>query len=162
MRPDHIEEIKHNLFHGSHGAVRDWDAFPWHQGGGVIHTTKPHSSQALAIDFFGTVMCSADRTELLNAIADSLGLPSSKTRDLALEWQDPANLLNEPRPTQVDAAALGSDSLILFECKFTETGGACSQTAKRDGLRQCTGNYETQNNPVNKVTNRCALSGKDI
>lgn len=57
---------------------------------------------------------------------------------------------------------------ILFECKFTEPdGGPCSQkdalkSGEHAGVIQCDGNYKLQQNPVNKRSDRCALSGKGI
>jgi restriction endonuclease-like protein len=82
-----------------------------------------------------------------------------------LEWVDRTSLLSEPRATQVDAIARGRHTIILFECKFTESdGGHCSQTNRRPSTRkpQCDGNYRLQTNPTNGVKARCALSGKGI
>jgi hypothetical protein len=58
--------------------------------------------------------------------------------------------------------------VILFECKFGEIdGGVCSQTlpvrgGTHDGLIQCNRNYEMQENPLNRVSAHCALTGKGI
>lgn len=82
-----------------------------------------------------------------------------------LEWLDPTNLLNEPRPTQVDAAVVGRFAFILFEVKFTEhQAGCCWQTMRLAsvGQAQCNGNFELQVNPANQILERRALTGKGI
>jgi hypothetical protein len=163
-----FEVIKKNLFPASHAAIGDWDKFPWHRNRhGRIDTDKPHSSQALAIDVFGTIKASPERDRVLSALARQCGLPGDGPWELKLEWIDPENRLKEPTPTQADAIAFGRLGLLLFEGKFTEHAGSCSQPnviAKGDhhGMRQCTGNYELQTNPVNKVDSRCALTGKGV
>ena len=55
-------------------------------------------------------------------------------------------------------------NLIFVESKFTESRpGSCSQTSRtKRGLRQCTGDYMYQINPVNSKMAKCALSGKGI
>ena len=61
MKSD-FEAIKKNLFPASHAAISDWNKFPWHRDRhGVIQTYKPASSQALAIDVFGTIKVTPDR-----------------------------------------------------------------------------------------------------
>jgi hypothetical protein len=55
-----VEAIKANLFPASHAAIKDWGKFPWHKHKGRIQTDKPHSSQALAIDVFGTIQVSEE------------------------------------------------------------------------------------------------------
>jgi hypothetical protein len=80
---------------------------------------------------------------------------------------DPDNLLREPRRTQVDTFARSPRTVLVFECKFTESGGPCTQPDRisrgaHAGLRQCSGDYVMQVNPVNGVTARCALTGKNI
>jgi hypothetical protein len=161
-----IQEIRRNIFHAAHPAIKDWSAFSWHTHKHEITTGRRQSSQALAIDIMGTLEVSPARSAILNALAGRMGLPLSDTWEVQLEW--PAgDLLAEPRPTQVDAAAFGDRTTILFESKFTESGGHCSQTARiakgaHKGARQCDGAYHMQTNPVNGVEARCALSGKDI
>lgn len=163
-----IEAIKRNLFAGAHTVIEDWIRFPWHtSSSGAITTPKVESSQTLAIDVFGTIAVSPDRNKILNQVASRVGLPSADDWHLQLEWQDDESLLSEPRPTQVDACAISSEAVMMFECKFTEVGGTCSQPrplrkGAHKGLRQCNGNYERQTNPVNGRTAKCALSAKGI
>jgi hypothetical protein len=98
----------------------------------------------------------------------SLSFQAHGSWPIQLESPVPKALLGEPTSTQIDALAQSDSSLLLFECKFTESaGGACSQTrplpsGAHQGLIQCTGNYEEQLNPVNQRRARCALTGKGI
>jgi hypothetical protein len=158
-----------NLFYASHPSVEHWASFPWHKTKyGGWDTDVPHSSQALAIDYFRTmkVIAQEARDAAFEQIASSIGLPASGPWQIELEWQDPSNLLCESKryPTQVDAVAISPLAMIFFEAKFNERdGGHCSQTEKtKEGHIQCNGNYELQENPVNKSRNACALSGKGI
>src|SRR5216684_4709246 len=99
-----FETVKANLFPASHAAISDWNRFPWHlDRQGVIQTSKPGSSQALAIDVFGTIEVSEEKDRILGTLARKCGMPGDGPWSLELEWKDPKNLLNEPRPTQVDA-----------------------------------------------------------
>src|SRR5580693_8199001 len=103
-----FESIKANLFPASHAAIGDWRSFPWHrdrQNG--IQTGKLQSSQALAIDVFGTIKVSEERDRILGALARECGLPDDGPWTLELEWKDADRLLREPKPTQVDAVAFG-------------------------------------------------------
>ena len=156
--------LEHNIFPAAHQACEPWEAFPWHAGSdGAIDTHVEHSSQALAIDVFGTIKTSPDRDTILDAIAQTIGLPTGGPWAITLEWVARQSLLNEPRPTQVDVYAESPRSVILFECKFTEEdGGACSQTAKQNDSIPCNGNYVQQINHRNDMPGRCALSGKGI
>jgi hypothetical protein len=122
-----ITAIKANLFPSSHASIDDWDKFPWHSHNGIIQTYKRESSQALAIDVFGSIMVSKDRDIILGSMARICSLPDEGPWALKLEWSDPDNLLREPRPTQVDAIAFGRRATLIIECKFTEPGGGCSQ-----------------------------------
>jgi hypothetical protein len=164
-----FEAIKANLFAASHAAILDWNAFPWHRDSqDAIQTHKVQSSQALAIDVFGTIKVSPDRHRLLGSLAQKCGLPEDGPWEIELEWIDQKRLLGERRPTQIDAIAFGARALLVIECKFTESGGRCTQPdaissdGAHKGLRQCNGNYEMQTNPVNGVDARCALTGKGI
>ena len=156
--------LEHNIFPAAHQACEPWEAFPWHVGrDGAIDTHVEHSSQALAIDVFGTIKTSPDRDTILDAIAQTIGLPTGGPWAITLEWVVRRSLLNEPSPTQVDVYAESPRSVILFECKFTEQdGGACSQTVKRNDSIPCNGKYVQQFNHRNDMTSRCALSGKGI
>jgi hypothetical protein len=162
-----ITAIKANLFPSSHASIDDWDKFPWHSHNGMIQTYKRESSQALAIDVFGSIMVSKDRDIILGSMARICSLPDEGPWTLKLEWSDPDDLLREPRPTQVDAIAFGRRATLIIECKFTEPGGGCSQpnvvrSGAHKGKRQCNGSYEPQVNPINGHEARCALTGKGI
>lgn len=170
MESQTITAIQANLFPESHQAICNWVSFPWHKGAsGQPDTHKLNSSQALAIDVFGTIMTREERSSILNHLAEALGFPQSKHWNLRLEWVSTSNPLREiNQHTQVDVLAESEDALIFFECKFTETdGGTCSQPkplvkGAHKGLVQCNGNYALQTNPVNGKINRCALSAKGI
>lgn len=154
-------KVEANLFRAARRAVEPWDKFPWHADrNNVCDTWKPHSSQALAIDVFGTLKMleQSQRDAIFDALCRKLSIPVGGPWQVHLEWSDPQNLLKEPRPTQVDAVVEGRQSFILFEVKFTERqAGCCSQPPK-----QCDGNYRWQTNPDNQVKARCALSGKGV
>lgn len=163
-----LDAVKANLFPGSHAAIDDWIKFPWHRDRtGAIQTHKTESSQALAIDVFGTIKVSDERDRILGALALQCGVPGDGPWTLNLEWTDPDNLLREPRQTQVDAIAFGKLGILVIECKFTEDGGGCSQPNQltkgaHSGLRQCNGDYAPQTNPINGREARCALTGKGV
>jgi hypothetical protein len=169
MTDDQLRKLKANIFPAAWDAVEPVDSFPWHlyrdKG---CDSWKPHSSQALAIDVFGTVKQSANRDALMDAVAKSLGLETGTPWEINLEWLDPVNQLREKRRTQVDVMARSAKNLIFFECKFTEPdGGECSQphpllTGLNKGKRQCNGNYEEQTNPISGTRSKCALTGKGI
>ncbi|MEY9584278.1 PGN_0703 family putative restriction endonuclease [Sinorhizobium fredii] len=161
---DDLTPVRENLFPASHAAIGDWLIFPWHRDrANRIQAHKAHSSQAIAIDVFGTLKMSTDRDRVLDAIAQHVGVAPGGPWSVTLEWTDKDRLLGEPRPTQVDAFAVGSMAALVIECKFTEPGGKCSQTAgSRTGKPQCNGSYTEQVNPSNGVCSRCALAGKGI
>ncbi|RWC59503.1 MAG: hypothetical protein EOS56_14415 [Mesorhizobium sp.] len=170
MSDAEISGIKANLFPESHGAISDWHSFPWHRdrrGANRAQTHKPQSSQALAIDVFGTIKMSEDCGEILDAIASACGLPGGGPWSIELEWSAPKELVGELTSTQVDAIAVGGRSIVVIEAKFTEPGGRCSQTkplgaGTNRGVRQCNGNYAIQTNPINGKRDRCALTAKGI
>lgn len=154
-----------NLFEGAHPAIEQADTFRWHSAAGEQWDTwKEHSSQALAIDVFGTLKVHEHRDSILNRIAAELGLPTGGPWTVTLEWHDPDNLLHEKQPTWVDAVAQSPQAIIFFECKFTESdGGSCSQThlsrsGKTKGQRQCNGSYMWQD----EQESRCILTSKGI
>jgi len=150
--------LEHNIFPAAHQACEPWETFSWHTSAHVAH-----SSQALAIDVFGTIKTSKNCDTILDALAQTLGLPTGGPWAISLEWDVRPSLLNEPRPTQVDVYAESPHAVILFECKCTEQdGGTCSQTVKRNGVILCNGNYVPQIHHENDATNRCALSEKGI
>jgi hypothetical protein len=163
-----LAAVRANVFAQAHPAVADWLGFNWHRDrANRIQAHKVHSSQALALDVFGTIAVSEDRDRVIAGLADLVGLPTEGPWTLSFEWRDPDQLLNEPRPTQVDVLAESPTAFLLIECKFTEPGGRCSQIARlrrgrAKGNPQCNGRYEPQINPENGTHARCALTGKGI
>jgi hypothetical protein len=164
MEQDLRTRLARNIFWAAHQACEPWERFPWRSGrDGSIETWLAHASQGLVIDVFGTIKMSSNRDPILNAIAQTVGLPPGGPWDLTLEWNAPRNLLNEPRPMRVDVYAESPHSVILFECKFTEpAGGACSQTFTRNGFSPCNGTYVQQRDAGNAMASPCALSRKGI
>ncbi len=161
--------IEANLFHRIRPLVRSHPNFPWHRNGkDVITTGQPNSSQALALDFFGTISTLSSLDAILGAWMEDLSLVLGGPWKVELEYLLPRELVGEPRQSQIDVLATGSAGLVLFECKFTEQdGGGCSQTdplqsGAHEGIRQCNGDFVEQVNPVNGIRARCALTGKGI
>jgi hypothetical protein len=162
-----MEAVRANLFHAAHSAIDDWDTFPWHSHKGIIQAYKVESSQALALDVFGTIKVSNDGQAVLRMLARQCGLPDEGSWTMKLEWTDPKKVMGETRPTQFDAIAFGERATLIIECKFTEPGGGCSQydlikEGRNAGKRQCDGNYAEQVNPENDLKARCALTAKGI
>jgi hypothetical protein len=164
-----IEAIEANLFPTARPVVRRSPSFPWHRDrAGSVTARLPASSQALAVDFFATIDALTSRNAIVGAWMADLSVPFVGPWRIDLEVLVPRALLGEPRPTQVDAVATGSDGLVLFECKFTEPhGGCCSQpipiaNGRHRGIRQCDGNFADQINPVTGVRSPCALTGKGV
>lgn len=93
--------IRANLFPAVHPAVEPWDSFRWHGASGEsCDTWKTHSSQALAIDVFGTIKGTAARDAVLDRLAAEIGLPMGGPWTHELEWANPDNPLHERQPTQ--------------------------------------------------------------
>jgi len=163
-----IVAVQQNIFPAAQAVLLDSN-FPWHRVRNMVTAQEEHSSQALAIDFFGTLQSLTRPDLVLNAFASDWGLPDGKEWRISLEYQVPLTALGEPKPTQVDAVIQNENCLIFVECKFTEEdGGGCSQvnplpgTSSNRGKIQCSGDYIEQVNPVNGRTARCALTGKSI
>ena len=92
------QAIADNIFHAARPAIRDWEAFPWHlDSKGECDTWKRHSSQALAIDLFGTLRAAADKTRnlILNRFASHIGAPTGGSWSVEPEWLDRKNRLRE-------------------------------------------------------------------
>lgn len=144
-------------------SVEPWEDFEWHLNSkGICDTDQKNSSQALAIDVFGTLKTASrmERDAILSELCKRLPLPGQGPWQVELEWQDEQNRLNEHRRTQVDAVAVSRSAMVFFECKFGEAdGGVCSQVTHK---KQCNGNYELQTNPVNGKTAQCTLTAKGI
>jgi hypothetical protein len=161
--------IAANLFPAALPAVEPWQAFRWHSAAGnVCDSYKEHSSQALMIDVLGTLKMSPHRDQVLDHLAQALGVPAGGPWDIQLEWRDPDNLLREKTSTWADAVAASPSTLIFFEGKFCETdGGTCSQvrpiaSGRNQGRVPCNRAYTPQVNPVNGRAASCALTGKGL
>ena len=156
------ELIKRNIFYKAYPVV---DVFPkakWHKNRNKqIDADNKYSSQALAIDVFGTLRECKDKDIIINYLFNTQG----ENWEVDFEFDD-KTLLNESKyPTQIDVKLESKNKIILFECKFTENdGGACSQPKANNSQKkpQCNGNYELQINPINNKKSFCALSAKDI
>ncbi|MDH5429139.1 MAG: hypothetical protein OEY57_13325 [Nitrospirota bacterium] len=147
-----------NIFPAAHQACEPWEKFAWQTKAHLAH-----SSQAMAIDIFGTIKTSANQDAIMDALAQTLGLPTGGPWDITLEWAARSSLLNEPSPTQVDVYAESPQSIMVFECTLAEPdGGACPQTMKRKGAESCDGNYEENGTQEQDLTGRCVLSDKGI
>lgn len=152
---EHTDQIRQNLFPAAHESI--WRAFAWHGG-----AHQPHSSQALAIDVFGTVqnhpLCDLLVSELVTTVfgAQMSGV-AQQGWTVKLEFRVPPDMFGEPRPTQLDVLLENDTAVVVLECKFTEAGGPCRQPRE-----QCNGRYEMQTNPKNGKRARCALTGKGV
>lgn len=169
LQPDERAAIERNLFSGAHWVIRERADFPWHRDrGGKATAIDPISSQALALDVFGTIDRLGSRDAVLTHITQQLGIDEPGSWQLTLEALIPQELLGEPRSTQVDVLGRATENIVLFECKFTEPdGGVCSQPVPlrkgaHAGLAQCTGNYAMQTDPVSGTSGRCVLTSKGI
>jgi hypothetical protein len=158
------KEVTDNLFYGAHQAA--FDLLPGLRFmGGRVDAGVPHSSQALALDVFGTLKHAKSRDRICDCLAVLLEVPEGGPWAVELEYTDPDNVLHElQHKTQADVRLRGARSLIVLESKFAETKlEPCSQPGKtKNGSVQCTGNYEPQTNPINGRSASCALTGKGI
>jgi len=110
-----------NIFPAAWPMVQTWDELDW--GRGAI---SRRSSQALAVDVFGTIALSPARDAVLNALAADLGLPAGGPWQMELEWWDRENALNESQSTPMDVVLRSPRLLLCVECKFAESdGGVC-------------------------------------
>jgi hypothetical protein len=78
MTPEKLDAVRANIFYAAHPAIEPTDRFRWHLGRDkVCDTDRPHSSQALAIDYFGTLKAAdqLSRDIILAEIASEIGLP---------------------------------------------------------------------------------------
>jgi hypothetical protein len=165
--------IRTNLFEAAHYLVDELPVNLWHRDrSGALTATRPHSSQALALDVLGTIRELPSLQSVAVAWADLLKLPRFGPVSIQPEFMIERALLGEPKSTQFDALISGEAASALFECKFTERdGGSCSQTAKRelpDGrmVAQCNGRYAPQKNPHStrrpQTEDSCALTAKGV
>jgi len=154
-----------NIFYGARPALEELFGFAHLSRTGVPDADVPHSSQALALDVFGTLKHCRSRDRICDHLAIQLETPDGGPWDIHLEYVDPDNLLNEAQhKSQLDVLLQGKRSLIALECKFAETRlEPCSQPGKTGtGRIECNGTYEMQTNPVNQRAAFCALTGKRI
>lgn len=161
--------VREKLFRVVHPLLDERPDFPWHRDQrGVVTATMDESSQALALDLFGTVQRLASRDVIVGRWTEALELSGDGPWELIPEVLIPRETLGEPRPTQLDILAKGKGGIVVFECKFTEPdGGSCSQPVPiqkgaNRGKRQCNGNYELQTNPVDGRQSKCALTPKGV
>ena len=61
-----IERIKKNLFYRSVDAIPDYKNFKWHRYNNEPDSDKIKSSQALCIDFWGCLLLSNYKDNLIN------------------------------------------------------------------------------------------------
>jgi hypothetical protein len=95
-RNQELEKVRRNIFPAAHTAIDDWPSFSWHlDQAGRVQARKAHSSQALAIDVFGTLKRSTARDAIMGELARRVGLPGDCPWAVHLEWTDPDNLLCE-------------------------------------------------------------------
>lgn len=148
-----------NIFPAAWPIVQSWDELDW--GRGAI---SRRSSQALAVDVFGTIALSPARDAVLDALAAKLGLPAGGPWQVDLEWCDRENTLNESQLTPMDVVLRSPRLLLCVECKFAEPdGGICKQTKPGKRLpAQCNGAYIEQVNPHNGLQAHCALAAKGV
>lgn len=96
LDPQILSLLRANIFRDAWPAIDDWEKFPWHKGSNrKTDTWKLHSSQALAIDVFGTIYTSSAKMHIFNALARQAGLHESDQWSLFLEWLDPDNVMHE-------------------------------------------------------------------
>lgn len=169
LKSNEMEAVEANLYPRARPLVREVPTFPWHRDkAGLVTAGRRESSQALALDLFVTIDSLRSRDSILDAWMTALSLQSGAHWSIEPEVCLPKALLDEPRPSQIDVRAQSAESIVLFECKFTEPdGGGCSQprtitSGRHIGMVQCSGAYVDQVNPVNGVSARCALSGKGV
>jgi hypothetical protein len=93
------QRIEKNLFYAARAAVEPWDEFKWHTRRAICDTDQQNSSQALAIDFFGTlkVASQAERDAVFGQLSTRLHLPNVGPWQIDLEWEDCRNRLRQPR-----------------------------------------------------------------
>jgi hypothetical protein len=74
---DELDRIKANIFPSARSVLWRLDSDKWHRSRGEIDAYRRHSSQALAIDYFGTLKTSEEKNSILFSLASRLVLPAS-------------------------------------------------------------------------------------
>jgi hypothetical protein len=169
LTDDELRAVESNIFPAARYVPRSRPDFPWHRDkvNGVT-ARSVNSSQALAIDVFGTLPTLQYVDPVVDAWSSILPFDGEGPWQVEVEHPMRRSILGEPASTQLDAVAMGPRWIVAFECKFTESGGGtCSQvqplrSGPNKGLRQCSGAYVPQRNPVNLATARCALQPKGV
>jgi len=169
MNDSEAAAVRANLFRVVHPLIDERPDFPWHRDEReMVTATLEESSQALALDLFGTVQRLPSRDLIVGRWVEALGLNVEGPWELVAEFLIPRELLGERKSTQLDVLAKGQRGIIVFECKFTEAdGGSCSQPhplgkGANQGKKQCNGNYELQTNPIDGRQSKCALAPKGV
>ncbi|ARO32341.1 hypothetical protein NXC14_PA00044 (plasmid) [Rhizobium sp. NXC14] len=91
-----FEAVRQNLFPAGIAAIEDWETFAWHRDPtNKIQAHKVHSSEAIAIDDFGTLKMSTDRDRILDAMAGRVGVAPGDPGAITLEWTDADRLLGD-------------------------------------------------------------------
>jgi hypothetical protein len=94
IEPRDIAAIEANLFPHMRAIVRGHLQFPWHRDQLQNATAwQPRSSQALAVDFFGTVQTLASRDAILTCWISALGLPLGGPWTIELESLVPRQVM---------------------------------------------------------------------
>src|SRR5688572_31738786 len=95
-----IEAIEANLFPAARPIVRNWPHFPWHRDrAGAVTASLPASSQALAVDFFGTIDSLTSRDAIVGAWMADISYAVFCLRKNDLEVLVSREVRVEPRPT---------------------------------------------------------------
>ena len=120
------------------------------------------SSQALTQSVFGAVR-EFGFLDLLKGIPSETETGQPAFFDDADHWtmkfEHDVDVLNEPRPSNVDALLSRNGQRVAIECKFLETEfGTCSRIGNSNPTIHCDGNYRRQHNR----THRCALAESGI
>jgi len=116
-----------------------------------------NSSQALALSFFGNLVVYG-KLDWLRDLEDNSGKSIFAAADLSaynFSMEHEIGILNEPRPTSLDAFITGRFR-VAIECKLSEPGvGPCSRLRlKKDSPEYCVGSYSVQGGRES----RCALT----
>ena len=78
------DRICNNIFPRALGTISDFKEFDWHN-----YARRYNSSQALAIDVFGTAKTSPYKDEIINEICKAVGAPQGESWDIEFEWDVP-------------------------------------------------------------------------
>lgn len=78
LTPDEFRAIERNLFRAARHVLRDRADFPWHRDRTrTITADRPWSSQALAVDVFGTLQTLQHLDVVLDAWQPAIGIGAS-------------------------------------------------------------------------------------